>query len=356
MFIFCMSMTTGFNLALGRSLRSRCVSFATWNVRTLVENTGDDRRICRVRPNPKVCHLPSDGPHCVDRKLVNELKKLNVAVAGIQETKWFGQDVWNADGYTLLHSGRTLPRDGEPLLRNKGVGIVLDRHATVAWKNAGETWQAVSSRIVTARLQIAQRGCRRYGGTRPRWTGHRYLSLMSVYAPTAKAPPGIKEKFVVDFQRTLDSLPVGDVVLLLGDFNAHVGKWSSEDEVWREVRGSHGLGTCNEAGEQLLELCAINNLIILNTWFKKKPVHLGTWVHPATKQAYMIDFVIMKRDQLQLCADVRVYRSACCWTDHYLVKGKLMLRKQRNSVTCVPLAVHRLSSQEVRDRYQQSLE
>ena len=182
---------------------------------------------------------------------------------------------------------------------------------------------------------------------------------MSVYAPTAKAPPGIKAKFAADFQRTLDALPVGDVVLLLGDFNAHVGKRSSEDDVWREVRGLHGLGTCNEAGEQLLELCAINNLTIMNTWFKKKAIHLGTWVHPATKQAHMIDFVMMRRDQRQLCVDVRVYRSACCWTDHYLVKGKLMLnlpRKQRNSVTCVPLAVHHLSSQEVRDRYQQSLE
>ena len=132
----------------------------------------------------------------------------------------------------------------------------------------------MSSRIVTARLQIAQRGCRRYGGTR--WTDHRYLSLMSVYAPTAKDPPGIKANFVADFQCSLDTLPVGDVVLLLGEFNAHVGKRSSEDDVWREVRGFHGLGTCNEAGEQLLELCAINNLTITNTWFKKKPVHLGT--------------------------------------------------------------------------------
>ena len=68
----------------------------------------------------------------------------------------------------------------------------------------------------------------------------------------------------------------------------------------------------------------------------------------------MIDFVKMRRDQQQLCADVRVYRSACCWMDHYLVKGKLMLnlpRKQRNSVICVPLAVHLLSSQDVRDWY-----
>ena len=29
--------------------------------------------------------------------------------------------------------------------------------------------------------------------------------------------------------------------------------------------------------------------------------------------------------------------------------------KQRNSVTCMPLAIHHLRSQEVRDRYQQSL-
>ena len=123
---------------------------------------------------------------------------------------------------TLLHSGRTLPGDGEPLLRNEGVGIVPDQHATVAWKNAGETWEAVSSRIVTAQLQIAQHGCRRYGDSR--WTSHQYLSLMSVYAPTAKAPPGIKKKFVADFQCTLETLPAGDAVVVLGDFNAHFGK------------------------------------------------------------------------------------------------------------------------------------
>jgi len=70
--------------------------------------------------------------------MVKELRRLKVAVAGIQETKWFGQDVWSADGYTLFHSGRTLPGDGETLLRNEGVGIVLDQSATVAWKNAGE--------------------------------------------------------------------------------------------------------------------------------------------------------------------------------------------------------------------------
>ena len=46
--------------------------------------------------------------------LVEELKTLNVVVAGIQETRWFGQDVWNADGFTLLHPGCTLIDDGRP--------------------------------------------------------------------------------------------------------------------------------------------------------------------------------------------------------------------------------------------------
>ena len=35
----------------------------------------------------------------------------------------------------------------------------------------------------------------------------------------------------------------------------------------------------------------------MNIWFKKKPVHLETWIHPATKQAHMLDFVMMRRDQ-----------------------------------------------------------
>ena len=139
-----------------------------------------------------------------------------------------------------------------------------------------------------ARLQIAQRGQRRHGGSR--WTGSRYLSLVSMYAPKAKAPPGVKAGFVDDLQSTLDSLPAGDIVLAFGDFNARLcWKRESGDDVWREVRGPHGIGTCNEAGEQLLELCAVNNLTIMNIWFKKKAVHLGTWIHPSTKQTHIYD-------------------------------------------------------------------
>ena len=84
--------------------------------------------------------------------------------------------------------------------------------------------------------------------------------------------------------------------------------------------------TCNEARKHLLELCAVNNNSTnMNGWFQKNPIHFRYMDAPATKLTRMIDFVIMRRDQWQLRTDIRVYRSACCWTDHYLVKGMLML-------------------------------
>ena len=114
---------------------------ATWNVRTLVQCSGDER-ICRKQLMDVAKHgNHSDKPGKIDRKidlLMGELRKYGVSVAGIQETKWFGKDVWPVGRYTFLHSGHPLPGDQERAIRNEGVGIALDQEATVAWKNAGE--------------------------------------------------------------------------------------------------------------------------------------------------------------------------------------------------------------------------
>ena len=288
--------------------------------------------------------------------LVKELKRLGITVAVIQEMKWYRSDVWKPDGYTLLHSGRPLPDEDEPQTRNEGVGILLDRCATAAWKDAGESWEAISSRVVTARLKVRRCGQRRHGGSRE--TRDTYMTVVSAYAPTLKAPPGIKAKFVNELQDVTDKVPPGDILVVMGDFNARVGKRETERDVWREVRGRHGLGSCNEAGEEFLEFCAINNFTIMNTWFEKRQVHLATWKHPATKQPHMIDFVLMRKEQRQLCFDVRVYRSACCWSDHYMVKGKIRLQplnKKKKSGMHVPLAVHALGSKDQREEFQQNM-
>ena len=67
-----------------------------------------------------------------------------MSVEATQETKWFGNDIWQAEGYTILHSGRPMPSDGENATRKEGVGLALDEKATAAWMAAGGVWEAVS--------------------------------------------------------------------------------------------------------------------------------------------------------------------------------------------------------------------
>ena len=123
---------------------------ASWNVQSLVEDTGD-ARICRK--NKSVSR--------VDRGLdflSAELVKFRVGVAGIQETKWFGSDVWPIGNCTFVHSGRPIPTGGEPTRRNEGVGIWMNPEMSAAWRRGREQWDPVSSRIVTARILLHAKG------------------------------------------------------------------------------------------------------------------------------------------------------------------------------------------------------
>ena len=50
--------------------------------------------------------------------------------------------------------------------RKEGVGIALDEKATVAWKDAGEVLEVVSSRIISARLKWVDTGKEKKGWSR----------------------------------------------------------------------------------------------------------------------------------------------------------------------------------------------
>ena len=215
-------------------------------------------------------------------------------------------------------------------------------------------WEAISSRVVTARLKAMGRGQRRPGGART--MRNSFISVISAYAPTARAPPGIKSKFMEELQDVLDKVPSSDLLLLLGDFNARVG---CSDTNGRGIRGRYGIGAGNKAGDRLLEFCAVNQLTVMNTWFAKKDIHLATWQHPATRQQYMIDYVLMCAGQRTVCTDVQVMRGASCWTDHHMVRAKLRVglpRWRKIRVSALPVAVHTLHAEKQRDAYERKLD
>ena len=248
--------------------RERNLFVATWNVRSLVEDSGDER-ICRKNKNAQ--------QFGVDRKLdflVDELSKFNVAVAGIQETKWFGADVWPIGRRVFLHSGRPLPSGGEPARRNEGVGLVLNEEMTKMWRRGGEQWTAINSRIISARILVAEKGSKLPGGGRRH--SDFFMSIINVYAPTSKAPFSQRSSFYEALQRVVDSVDRRDILCVLGDFKARVGSsdglLADREQVWGSTLGPFGVGSCIGAGEDLLSFSARNQISIMNTWFRKSQV------------------------------------------------------------------------------------
>ena len=162
--------------------------------------------------------------------------------------------------------------------------------------------------------------------------------------------------FYEQLRAVLRNISPGDKILLLGDFNARVGR---DCETW-SVIGNHGLGNANDNGLLLLQLCAEFGLIVTNTLFQQNDIYKGTWMHPRSKHWHMIDYVIIrKRDRADVLL-TRVCRSSECWTDHLLVRSKIRLhvkRKSRHGGVQVPkrIDVKQLGNEGVKAKYVEAL-
>ena len=56
-------------------------------------------------------------------QIVCELERYDVVVRALQETKWFGSEVYEVGGSVLLTSSRVIPASGEAVQRERRCGI-----------------------------------------------------------------------------------------------------------------------------------------------------------------------------------------------------------------------------------------
>ena len=154
-----------------------------------------------------------------------------------------------------------IPTLGGPLLisyadpvQSEGVGILLDLRATAAWRNAGEVWEAVSSRIVTASLKWVGKGYRRQGGFRA--SSSIALSLVCAFSPTARATPGVKAQFSSGLQNTLDNVPQSNILVVLGDFNARVRVLKAVDICIYTLPSPEPINSTTQCKLQCASICA----------------------------------------------------------------------------------------------------
>lgn len=176
----------------------------------------------------------------------------------------------------------------------------------------------INERLMTWRIPLAK---------------ERFATLISAYAPTLDAEHNIKEDFYRALDAILQKTPATDKLILMGDFNARVG---TEHLVWGNVIGQHGVGKMNNNGLRLLSLCAEHQLVITNTIFQMKNRLKTTWQHPRSKHWHLLDYVIVRQKDRQDVLITRVMRGAECWTDHLMVRSKLLMSIQPRGPKTAP--------------------
>eukprot|EP00795_Rhopilema_esculentum_P004207 gene4207-20394_t len=117
-------------------------------------------------------------------------------------------------------------------------------------KKLDSTPEGLSDRLMRLKLPLGKK---------------RYATLISAYAPTMTNPGEINKKFYEELEALISTVPQSDKLILLGDFNARVGR---DHLVWEGVIGHHGVGKCNSNGLLLLRTCATYGLAITNTMFR----------------------------------------------------------------------------------------
>ena len=172
------------------------------------------------------------------------------------------------------------------------------------------SWKEVSSRLMWVRVRI----------------GRECWAFVSAYGPGSEKTKEEREGFWNELTECVDSLGKSSCVVVLGDLNARVG-----DEEIEGVVGKFGVPERNGSGESLLNMCVENDLVVGNSFFKKRMINKYTWARVERGRVIeraLMDYVLITRRMIGRLKDVHVYRGMTAgMSDHFLVEGKMVVAK-----------------------------
>ena len=203
-------------------------------------------------------------------------------------------------------------------------------------------WREVTSRLMWVRVKV----------------GRESWAFVSAYGPGVERTEEEREGFWFELERCVDSLKRNNYVVVLGDLNARVGDVELEGVV-----GKHGVPGENDSGRNLLNMCVVNELVVGNTYFKKKEINKYTWVRVErgmVVERALMDYVLLTKSVIGRLKDVHVYRGmAAGISDHFLIEAKLVVAKdwgnRRECCKREVVKVEELCKQEKERTYQEKV-
>ena len=249
---------------------------------------------------------------------------LKIQILGISEIRWTDKGNFKLGDFNMYYSCG--------MHHEKGVSILL--HKEIA-KSVIGFWP-VSDRVITVKIHAKPFN----------------INIIQVYAPTSSSSEEDLEEFCSGIDSCMKQCKSNEIKVVLGDFNAKVGKGRHADIV-----GNDGIGSRNDRGDKLIDWCEQNNQVILNTWFTKHPRRLWTWKSPNGVTKNQIDYITINSRFRNCVKNILTLLGADCNSDHVLlvsdIQVKLKCLKQRKVEAKRNVAM--LQDQETRTKYNEEM-
>jgi hypothetical protein len=107
-----------------------------------------------------------------------------------------------------------------------------------------------------------------------------HVIVLNIHAPTEDKTDVVKDSFYEESERLFDRFPKYHMKILLGDFNAKVGR---EDIFKLTIRNESLHEISNDNGVRLVNFATSKNLRVKSTMFPHRNIHKYTWTSPDGK-------------------------------------------------------------------------
>jgi hypothetical protein len=97
-----------------------------------------------------------------------------------------------------------------------------------------------------------------------------HIIILNVHAPTEDKTDDVKGNFYEELERIFNKFPKYHTQILLGDFNAKIGK----EDIFKPIIGNE---ISNDNGLRVVNFAISKNLIVKSTMFSHRSIHKYTW-------------------------------------------------------------------------------
>jgi hypothetical protein len=110
----------------------------------------------------------------------------------------------------------------------------------------------------------------------------------------------VKDSFYEELERVFDRFPKYHMKIVLGDFNAKVGK---EDIFKPKIKSESLHEISNDNGVRAVNSATSKNLRVKNTMFPHRNIHKYTWIYPDGKTYNQISYIVVDRRRHEIVLD-----------------------------------------------------